>query len=34
MSRAEADPSQPLAASRLGTLWTLWRASRQEQFGG
>jgi 15-cis-phytoene synthase len=34
MSRAQADPFQPLAASRLSTLWTLWRASRQEQFGG
>jgi phytoene synthase len=34
MSRAEADPFQPVAASRLSTLWTLWRASRQQQFGG
>jgi phytoene synthase len=34
MSRAEADPFQPVAASRLSTLWTLWRASRQDQFGG
>jgi phytoene synthase len=34
MSRTEADPFQPVAASRLGTLWTLWRASRHAQFGG
>ena len=34
MSRPEADPFQPVAASRLSTLWTLWRASRQEQFSG
>ena len=33
-SRAEADPFQPVAASRLSTLWTLWRASRQGPFGG
>jgi 15-cis-phytoene synthase len=34
MSRVEADPFQPVAASRLRTLWTLWRASRDKQFGG
>ncbi|HTO61875.1 MAG TPA: phytoene/squalene synthase family protein [Bradyrhizobium sp.] len=33
-SRAEADPFQGVAASRLRTLWTLWRASRDKQFGG
>jgi phytoene synthase len=34
MSRAETDPFQPAVASRLRTLWTLWRASRDKQFGG
>jgi len=34
MARAEADPFQPQPTSRLRTLWTLWRASRDEQFGG
>jgi phytoene synthase len=33
MSRAENDPFAPRTASRLGTLWTLWRASRSRQFG-
>ena len=28
MSRADSDPFVPHAASRLRTLWTLWRASR------
>ena len=34
MSRADSDPFQPRAPSRLRTLWTLWRASRSRQFGG
>jgi len=34
MARAEADPFQPQPTSRLRTLWTLWRASRDKQFGG
>ena len=34
MSRADADPFVPQATSRLRTLWTLWRASRLEEFGG
>jgi len=33
MSRGEADPFQPVAISRLRTLWTLWRAARDKQFG-
>ena len=33
MSRADNDPFAPHTASRLGTLWTLWRASRSRQFG-
>jgi phytoene synthase len=32
MSRADTDPFTPHAASRLGTLWTLWRASRSRPF--
>ena len=34
MSRADADPFVPQPASRLQTLWTLWRASRAKEFGG
>jgi len=34
VSRADADPFVPQAASRLRTLWTLWRASRSREFGG
>jgi len=34
MSRGEADPFQPVSISRLRTLWTLWRASRDKPFGG
>jgi len=34
MSRADSDPFVPYPASRLRTLWTLWRASRSGQFGG
>jgi 15-cis-phytoene synthase len=34
MSRADADPFVPHPASRLRTLWTLWRASRSGQFRG
>ena len=34
MSRADSDPFVPWAASRLRTLWTLWRASRSPEFGG
>lgn len=34
MSRADTDPFVPYPASRLRTLWTLWRASRSGQFGG
>jgi len=32
MSRADNDPFIPRSASRLRTLWTLWRASRSRQF--
>lgn len=32
MSRADRDPLQPRPRSRLGTLWTLWRASRSRLF--
>ncbi|MEO6781350.1 MAG: phytoene/squalene synthase family protein [Bradyrhizobium sp.] len=32
MSRADRDPFQPRPASRLATLWTLWRASRSRLF--
>jgi phytoene synthase len=32
MSRADSDPFQPRAPSRLRTLWTLWRASRSREF--
>jgi len=31
--RADSDPFAPQPASRLATLWTLWRASRSRQFG-
>jgi phytoene synthase len=34
MLRADSDPFVPYPASRLRTLWTLWRASRSGQFGG
>ncbi len=34
MSRADNDPFVPRAASRLATLWTLWRASRSRAFRG
>jgi phytoene synthase len=34
MSRADNDPFAPQPASRLRTLWTLWRAARSRQFGG
>jgi phytoene synthase len=34
MSRADSDPFAPRVASRLLTLWTLWRASRSPRFGG
>jgi 15-cis-phytoene synthase len=34
MSRADSDPFAPQPASRLRTLWTLWRAARSRQFGG
>ena len=34
MSRADFDPFVPQATSRLRTLWTLWRASRTQEFGG
>ena len=34
MSRADSDPFLPQAASRLRTLWTLWRASRSRLFRG
>jgi phytoene synthase len=34
MSRADSDPFAPRVASRLRTLWTLWRASRSLRFGG
>jgi phytoene synthase len=32
MSRADNDPFMPRSTSRLGTLWTLWRASRSRLF--
>jgi phytoene synthase len=32
MSRADSNPFMPKAASRLRTLWTLWRASRTPPF--
>ncbi|PDT77328.1 phytoene/squalene synthase family protein [Bradyrhizobium sp. C9] len=31
--RADYDPFLPKPASRLRTLWTLWRAARTEEFG-
>ena len=34
MSRADNDPFVPRSASRLQTLWTLWRASRSRDFRG
>jgi phytoene synthase len=34
ISRADSDPFVPRVASRLRTLWTLWRASRSPEFGG
>jgi phytoene synthase len=34
MSRADSDPFVPRVASRLRTLWILWRASRSPEFGG
>ena len=34
MSRADSDPFAPHVASRLRTLWTLWRASRSREFRG
>ena len=34
MARADTDPFAPHVASRLRTLWTLWRASRSGVFGG
>jgi len=32
MSRADSDPFAPHVASRLRTLWTLWRAARSREF--
>ena len=32
MARADNDPFVPRVTSRLGTLWTLWRASRSKAF--
>lgn len=32
MSRADNDPFMPRSTSRFETLWTLWRASRSQQF--
>jgi 15-cis-phytoene synthase len=32
MSRADSDPFVPRTASRLSTLWTLWRASKSSAF--
>jgi phytoene synthase len=32
MSRADNDPFSPRPASRLRTLWTLWRAARSREF--
>ncbi len=34
MSRADSDPFMPYVASRLRTLWTLWRAARSREFRG
>jgi 15-cis-phytoene synthase len=34
LSRADVDPFVLYPASRLRTLWTLWRASRSAEFGG
>jgi phytoene synthase len=34
LSRADTDPFAPQSMSRLGTLWTLWRASRSKEFVG
>jgi phytoene synthase len=34
MLRADNDPFLPYATSRLSILWTLWRASREAEFGG
>ena len=34
MARADNDPFAPHVASRLRTLWTLWRASRSRLFAG
>jgi phytoene synthase len=34
MARADTDPFVPHPASRLRTLWALWRASRSADFGG
>jgi len=33
MSRADFEPFSPHVASRLRTLWTLWRAARSREFG-
>jgi phytoene synthase len=32
LTRADRDLFLPQPASRLSTLWTLWRASRSRQF--
>ncbi len=34
LSRTDADPFVPQVPSRLGILWTLWRASRSREFRG
>jgi phytoene synthase len=34
LSRADRNPFLPQPASRLRTLWTLWRASRSREFAG
>jgi 15-cis-phytoene synthase len=34
MSRASRDPFAQQATSRLGVLWTVWRATRRREFGG
>ena len=34
MSRADNDPFVPHVTSRFRTLWTLWRASRNQLFRG
>jgi phytoene synthase len=34
MSRADNDPFAPRVTSRFRALWTLWRASKSEAFGG